>query len=120
MILVVVAETDRDVRDVVAEILEAEGAQVRQASSADDLIRVLASAAFDALVVETELWRSGGLRLLEAIERRQPAPAVVLTGDWPGDSEPPSDVRLIEKPFAAGSLVAAFSAALGARPSRSG
>lgn len=120
MILVVVAETDRDVRDVVAEILEAQGARVRQASSADDLIRAVASAACDALVVETELWRLGGLRLLEAIERLQPAPAVVLTGDWPGDSEPPADVRLIEKPFAAGSLVAAFSAALGARSTRSG
>ncbi len=112
---VVVAERDRDVREVVAEVLEARGVRAQRASSADELIVMLRGEPCDAVVVEADVWRFGGLRLREAIERMQRPPAVVLTGDWPGASEPPSEVRMLEKPFSAAALVAALKAALSSR-----
>ena len=115
---VVVAERDRDVRDVVAEVLEAQGVRAERVSNADDLIGVLGDGSCDALVVEAHLWHLGGPRLVEAIRRLQRRPAIVVMGDWPEASEPPANVRLIEKPFAAGALVAEVTAALSARSAR--
>jgi DNA-binding NtrC family response regulator len=112
---VVIAERDGDVRAVISDVLEAQGARARRASNTDELILVLRGAPCDALVVEADLWRLGGARLRDAIGRLPRAPAVVLTGDWPGASEPPGDVRLLEKPFSAGALVAALAAALSSR-----
>ncbi len=111
---VLVAETDREVREVLAEVLESLGAKPHVAPNVDEAILALRALQFDALVLEAGLWNAREAQLASAVRQLQPNAAVVLTGPWEDSTEPSARLTLLEKPFSPAKLTDALSAALSA------
>lgn len=78
---VLVVDDEPDLRQTVAESLEAEGIQVTQVATAAEAMAKLRDFAFDALVVDLRLPDADGLEVLDAALDRYPEiQAVVITG----------------------------------------
>ena len=111
---ILILESDRDVRDVAAEVLEAVGANPHPVPDLDDGIHALCATAFDALLVEIVLWHARNALLPELARRLQQAAAVVLTGD--SEHIPaPRDAYHLPKPFSREQLLKTLAAAIEAR-----
>ena len=78
---VLIVEDEDDLRQTVAESLEAEGFQVAQSADAAGALDRLRSFAFDAIVIDLRLPDADGMEVLDAaLERYPDILAVVVTG----------------------------------------
>jgi len=78
---ILVVDDEQDLRQTVAESLEAEGIEVTQVGTAAEAIERLREFAFDGLVVDLRLPDADGLEVLDAALDRYPEMlAVVITG----------------------------------------
>ena len=78
---VLVVEDEADLRQLIAESLEADGFAVAQAPDAADAIERLEGFAYDALVVDLRLPDADGMDVLDAALSRYPEiRCVVITG----------------------------------------
>ncbi len=107
---ILVVDRDRDVRDVLCELLAQRGAVPEAASNADDAILAVRAHPFDALLIEAFVWNARGGLLAEFAVRSQPAAAVLLTGDTGAEAPAPSGARVLEKPFTSRDLSDALDA----------
>lgn len=97
--LVILAERDRDLRQVIPELLEGLGARVTSTANVDDAILAMRSQRFDALVIDSTLWFARNGQLAQAALLLQSESAMVVTGFLePGQSLPPGS-RLLPKPY---------------------
>ncbi|MFA5907820.1 MAG: sigma-54 dependent transcriptional regulator [Vicinamibacterales bacterium] len=101
---VLVVEDETDLRQLIAESLEAKGFAVAQATDAADATSRLESFAYDGLVVDLRLPDADGMDVLDAALARYPElRAVVITG-WGGVEEAVKAIRrgaidFLIKPF---------------------
>ncbi len=78
---VLIVEDEQDLRETLAESLEAEGFAAAQSADATDAIDRLKGFAYDALVVDLRLPDADGMAVLDEAMRRYPdIAAVVITG----------------------------------------
>jgi len=119
--VVLIAEDDASLRETLAEILELEGHQCRQAGDGETALSILLDDGIDVLVLDLHMPRRDGLSLLREID--PPPPAVVIYSAFEFYS--PDEVeravgskvfRWLRKPTPPAQLVAAVSAAIEALP----
>ncbi len=120
---VLVADDDRDMRDAVAGVLQALGADVIRASSGGELIERMADEGpFDLLVTDISMPWMSGLQAVHAVRSAGLAtPIIVMTAMK--DERIPSQVEalgknavLLRKPFELDELEAAASKLLTSEP----
>jgi diguanylate cyclase (GGDEF)-like protein len=75
---VLIADTDREVRQQLVDFLDRRGYSVDVAASATAALRKLEGVAYDAVFVDQKLPRMGGLELLPRILRIRPETSVLL------------------------------------------
>ena len=117
---VLIVEDEDDLRQTVAESLEAEGFQVAQSGDAAGALDRLKSYAFDAIVIDLRLPDADGMEVLDAALDRYPdILAVVVTG-FGGVAEAVTAMRrgaldFLIKPFQLAQLARILSTALDQR-----
>jgi DNA-binding NtrC family response regulator len=117
---VLIVEDEDDLRQTVAESLEAEGFQVAQSGDAAGAFDRLKSFAFDAIVIDLRLPDADGMEVLDAALDRYPdILAVVVTG-FGGVAEAVAAMRrgaldFLIKPFQLSQLARILSTALDQR-----
>ncbi len=123
---VLVVEDDRDVRELVVELLQGLGYVTLAAESGPRALALLDAATAVDVVVSDVLMPDGmsGFQLAREIRRRLPGLAVVLTSGMTGLSAAAEDSRqelpILRKPYRSDDLVRAIEAALhAAGPERS-
>ncbi len=78
---VLLVEDDDDNRELMAEVLESSGYEVRSASSGQDGLRALAEHSVDVVVTDVGMPGMGGLEMARAAKAIAPrVPVVVVTG----------------------------------------
>lgn len=77
---VLVADTDREVRQELLDLLDRRGFQVDIAASATSTLKKIEENAYDAVFVDQKLPRMGGLELLPRILRIRPEASVLVLG----------------------------------------
>lgn len=109
---ILVVDDERDIRELVAGVLEDEGYQTRGAADSDEALEAIA--ARRPSLVLLDVWLNGskldGLELLEEIKRRDPSvPVLVISGHGNIDTAVSAIRRgaadFIEKPFEAERLL---------------
>jgi signal transduction histidine kinase/ActR/RegA family two-component response regulator len=105
-IRILVAEDERDVRDLLCEILRAEGHEVYSAASGVEALEIFRASAFDAVFTDIGMPGMSGWELARAVrETDGTVPLAVITG-W-GDAVGSNEQRaagvdwVIAKPFSA-------------------
>lgn len=117
---VLIVEDEDDLRQTVADSLEAEGFQVAQSADAAGALDRLKSFAFDAIVIDLRLPDADGMEVLDAaLERYPDILAVVVTG-FGSVAEAVTAMRrgaldFLIKPFQLAQLARILSAALDQR-----
>ena len=117
---VLIVEDEEDLRQTVAESLEAEGFQVAQSGDAAGALDRLKGFAFDAIVIDLRLPDADGMEVLDAALDRYPdILAVVVTG-FGGVAEAVTAMRrgaldFLIKPFQLAQLARILSTALDQR-----
>jgi GAF domain-containing protein/anti-sigma regulatory factor (Ser/Thr protein kinase) len=101
---ILVIDDEPEVRDTLADILEAEGHQVVAASSGAEGLARLGEAGFDLLMTDLAMPAMSGWQVAEAVQARVPGLPVVLVTGW--GVEVPADqlrkggvARVLTKPF---------------------
>ncbi|WP_448502145.1 nitrogen assimilation response regulator NtrX [Sphingomonas sp.] len=109
---ILVVDDERDIRELVAGVLEDEGYETRAAADSDEALEALASRRPSLVLLD--VWLNGskldGLELLEEIKRRDPSvPVLVISGHGNIDTAVAAIRRgaadFIEKPFEAERLL---------------
>jgi two-component system nitrogen regulation response regulator NtrX len=109
---ILVVDDERDIRELVAGVLEDEGYKTRAAADSDEALEALASRRPSLVLLD--VWLNGskldGLELLEEIKRRDPSvPVLVISGHGNIDTAVAAIRRgaadFIEKPFEAERLL---------------
>jgi two-component system, NtrC family, nitrogen regulation response regulator NtrX len=109
---ILVVDDERDIRELVAGVLEDEGYETRGAADADDALRAIAERRPSLVLLD--VWLTGsrldGLDLLDEIKRRDPTlPVLVISGHGNLDTAVAAIRRgaadFIEKPFEAERLL---------------
>lgn len=108
---VLVIESDRDVRDVVAECLECHGARIRTVTNVREAERALRSAAFDVLMVESDLWRMDGGWLRHRVSQLSPTSQIIVTASWVDSEADLEGTTWLPKPFSSDQLTGAIESA---------
>lgn len=118
---VLIVDDEEVIRDVCAQILEAEGCRVMTAATASEALRLVDENSFDAVVTDIMMPDMSGLELLQAITVRDGAMGtVVITGlgtaEMAGRSESLGAGQFVVKPFTPDELSEAVRRALEERP----
>lgn len=118
---VLIVDDEEVIRDVCAQILEAEGCRVTTAATASEALRLVDENSFDAVVTDIMMPDMSGLELLQAITGRDSAMGtVVITGlgtaEMAGRSESLGAGQFVVKPFTPDELSEAVRRALQERP----
>lgn len=118
---VLIVDDEEVIRDVCAQILEAEGCRVMTAATVSEALRLVDENSFDAVVTDIMMPDMSGLELLEAIAGRDGAMGtVVITGlgtsEMAGRSESLGAGQFVVKPFTPDELSEAVRRALQERP----
>ncbi len=109
---ILIVDDERDIRELVAGVLEDEGFETRTAGSSDEALQALADRRPSLLLLD--VWLQGskldGLQLLEVVKSRDPTlPVLMISGHGNLDTAVAAirqgAVDFIEKPFEAGRLV---------------
>ena len=109
---ILIVDDERDIRELVAGVLEDEGFETRTAGNSDEALQALADRRPSLLLLD--VWLQGskldGLQLLEAVKGRDPTlPVLMISGHGNLDTAVAAirqgAVDFIEKPFEAGRLV---------------
>ncbi len=80
---VLVVDDDRQLVDVIVELLQAGGLAARGATDAEDALRYLAGGHFDVVLCDVEMPGKSGLDLLAELARSSPELPVVLMSASP-------------------------------------
>jgi CheY-like chemotaxis protein len=112
---VLLVEDDQLVLETTAQLLEALGATVSKARSAEDALKRLEKNTYDLIIADYRLPGSSGIELVRrARERQHGIPAAIITGD-PSIEELKRlvdlDTEVIQKPVRADRLARLFSKA---------
>jgi two-component system cell cycle sensor histidine kinase/response regulator CckA len=117
---ILVVDDQREVRTVVAEMLELEGHEVVVASSAKRALTALESWPADVMVSDVVMPRMRGTELAARVAAEHPDVGIVLMSGHVDDAQVldavPPGVQFIGKPFSARALQAAIGVALSGRP----
>ncbi|MDB4882805.1 MAG: hypothetical protein JWL95_1571 [Gemmatimonadetes bacterium] len=104
---VFIVEDEQCIRDVLVELFETDGVQVKSAGSLDDAKRVLTHTLFDLIVTDIRLGgrRDGGLQVMAAAGFLSPDATVIALTAFPDDANRQASLRLgathfLEKPIA--------------------
>jgi len=104
---VLIVEDEQCIRDVLVELFETEGVEVKSAATLDDAKRVLARNLFDLIVTDIRLGgrRDGGLQVMAAAGFLSPEATVIALTAYPDDDNRQASMRLgathfLEKPIA--------------------
>jgi DNA-binding NtrC family response regulator len=104
---VLIVEDEQCIRDVLVELFETEGVDVKSAGTLDDAKRVLARTLFDLIVTDIRLGgrRDGGLQVMAAAGFLSPEATVIALTAYPDDDNRQASLRLgathfLEKPIA--------------------
>jgi two-component system nitrogen regulation response regulator NtrX len=109
---ILIVDDERDIRELVAGVLEDEGYEARTAGDSDEALRALADRRPSLLLLD--VWLQGsrldGLQLLEEVKKRDPTlPVLMISGHGNLDTAVAAirqgAIDFIEKPFEAGRLV---------------
>jgi two-component system nitrogen regulation response regulator NtrX len=109
---ILIVDDERDIRELVAGVLEDEGFETRTAGSSDEALQALADRRPSLLLLD--VWLQGskldGLQLLEVVKSRDPTlPVLMISGHGNLDTAVAAirqgAVDFIEKPFEASRLV---------------
>lgn len=111
---ILVVDDDAGLRPLIREVLEAEGAIVRDCAGVAEALAVVACCVFDAVVSDVQMPGGGGVALYRAACARDPrlvSRFVFMTGDPAGADAREVDAltgcRLLGKPAAPDNLVEA-------------
>lgn len=112
-----IVDDDEEMRDLLRKVLEKEGYRVSVAGDGREALAVLAREAFDLVVTDMLMPHDGGLELLEALQKIQPAlPVIIVTafGDWHSYTRALElgAAAFISKPLRMSELIAAVHNAL--------
>lgn len=115
-----IVDDDEEMRDLLRKVLEKEGYRVSVAGDGREALAVLAREAFDLVVTDMLMPHDGGLELLEALQKIQPAlPVIIVTafGDWHSYTRALElgAAAFISKPLRMTELIAAVHNALAGR-----
>ena len=115
-----VVEDDPEMRDLLRKVLEKEGYRVSVAGDGRAATTSLSRHPCDLVVTDMLMPDDGGLELLQAIRKSQPAlPVIIITafGDWGTYSRALElgAAAFISKPLKLAELIAAIHAALAGR-----
>jgi PAS domain S-box-containing protein len=107
---ILICEDDALIRSTVAEMLQAKGYEVIEASSARQALALHQQQAFDILVTDVGLPDGSGVDLVRTLREQSPAlPVVFATGRFADDIVPIEEkTRTILKPYGADQLVVAI------------
>jgi DNA-binding NtrC family response regulator len=102
---VLIVEDEQCIRDVLVELFETEGVEVRSAATLDDAKRALAHHIFHLIVTDIRLGgrRDGGLQVMAAAGFLSPEATVIALTAFPDDDNRQASLRLgathfVEKP----------------------
>ena len=116
---VLVVEDEFCIRDILVELFEVEGTQVRSAATLESAKTVLASHEFDLIVTDIRLGgrRDGGLQVMAAAGVLSPNATVIALTAYPDDDNRRASLRLgathfLEKPISL-ETIASFAAQAG-------
>lgn len=116
---VLVVEDEFCIRDILVELFEVDGTQVRSAATLDSAKAVLASHEFDLILTDIRLGgrRDGGLQVMAAAGVLSPNATVIALTAYPDDDNRRASLRLgathfLEKPISL-ETIAAFAAQAG-------
>jgi two-component system cell cycle sensor histidine kinase/response regulator CckA len=94
---ILLVEDDAGVRELLVDILRAQGYQVSPASSAEDALDQTRGQSFDLLLSDVDLPAMNGARLARILREQQPALRIVLMSGYPDDGT--IDGELTERPM---------------------
>jgi DNA-binding NtrC family response regulator len=104
---VLIVEDEQCIRDVLVELFETDGVDVRSAGTLEEAKHVLARDPFDLIVTDIRLGgrRDGGLQVMAAAGFLSPEATVIALTAFPDDDNRQASLRLgathfIEKPVA--------------------
>jgi DNA-binding NtrC family response regulator len=104
---VLIVEDEQCIRDVLVELFETDGVEVRSAGTLDEAKHVLARTLFDLIVTDIRLGgrRDGGLQVMAAAGVLSPEATVIALTAFPDDDNRQASLRLgathfLEKPIA--------------------
>lgn len=112
--MVLVVEDDEDLRCIFRDILRSAGYNVREASDGTQALRIIESAPPDALVLDVRLPTLDGISVREELASNAETcdiPIVIVTGAEV-DAEQLQVSRVLRKPIAPASLLAAVRASM--------
>lgn len=101
---ILLAGPDRDIREVIADSLETEGARIYEATNRDEALLALRKESYDALILDLLL--QGENEVLRVAKEHQPALGVLLIGEA-GTSAHSGGTHYLNKPFRRGTLLEA-------------
>lgn len=79
--LVLLADDNQDMRDIVASILRTRGFDVLEACDGEEAFALLHAHPIDAIISDVQMPRMGGEQLLELVRERRPSlPVFLMTG----------------------------------------
>lgn len=118
---VLIVDDEEVIREVCAQILEAEGCRVTTAATADEALRLVDENSFDAVVTDIMMPDMSGLELLQALAGKDGTMGtVVITGMGTSEMASRSDSlgagEFVVKPFTPNELSEAVRKALERRP----
>jgi len=96
---------ERDVREVIADSLETEGARVYEATNRDEALLALREETYDALILDLLL--QGENEVLKVAKEHQPTLGVLLIGETGGAARS-EDTHHLNKPFRRDALLGAL------------
>lgn len=107
---ILVLEDDPDLRDMVVDVLEEQGYQVKAVSSGEEAVGLADSEAFDLFIADIRMEGMGGLKAIEKAQDRQSDLGSLVISGWASEEETLEAVRLqvggyLKKPFSMADLI---------------
>lgn len=111
---VLVVEADNNVREMILELLDAEGFHCTEAANPDAAILAIRSHAFDGVVAERSLFEARRQPLVDALAAHAPDAGILLTDAGANGATRDSEYgfRVIQKPFQTATFLRALRRAL--------
>jgi DNA-binding response OmpR family regulator len=107
---ILVLEDDPDLREMLCDVLEEQGYQVKTASRGEEAVALAAAEAFDLFVADVRMEGMGGLKAIEAARSHQPELGSLVVSGWASEEQTLEAVRLqvggyLKKPFSMSDLL---------------
>lgn len=107
---ILVLEDDPDLREMVVDVLEVQGYQVKAVSSGEEAVGLADSEAFDLFIADIRMEGMGGLKAIEQAQGMQSDLGSLVISGWASEEETLEAVRLqvggyLKKPFSMADLI---------------